>query len=78
MPHVNMAAHEWRTGEFELLVRLYENHPCLYDTTNKDYKNKNKRMGAFSDNNCSGTQSDILFLIHFLFLCKEHYALKVG
>ena len=67
MSHVNVAAHEWRTEECEQLVRLFENHHCLYNTTSKYYKDKNKM--AFSDNNCSGTQSDILFFVHFIYLC---------
>ena len=33
MPDVNMASHEWRTEECE-------NHPCHYNATSKDYKNK--------------------------------------
>ena len=71
MPHVNMAAHEWRTEECDHLWRLHENHPCLYKTTNKDYKDKNKRMGAFSDNNCNGTQSDIIFMFIFYFYVNK-------
>ena len=42
MPDVNMASHEWRTEECEQFVRLYWNHRCLYNTTSKDYKDKNK------------------------------------
>ena len=42
MPDVNMASHEWRTEECEQFVRLFFNHPCLYNTTSKDYKDKNK------------------------------------
>ena len=44
MPDVNMASHEWRTEECEQFVRLYWNHPCLYNTCTmgKDYKDKNK------------------------------------
>ena len=59
------------------LVRLYENLPCFYNTTSKDYKDKSKRMVASSDNNYSGTQSDIIFFVLSIILCK-HYALKVG
>ena len=72
--HVNMAAHERRTEECEQLGRLYENHPCLYNTTNKNYKDKDKRMGAFSDNNYSGSLHKVTSI--FLLLCKQHYALK--
>ena len=42
MPDVNMASHEWRTEECEQFVILFCNHPCLYNTTSKDYKDKNK------------------------------------
>ena len=42
-----VAAHEWRTEECVELVRLNENRPCLYNTTIKDYKDKNNRKGAF-------------------------------
>ena len=63
MPHVSMAARGWIIGECEQLVRLYENHPRLYNTTNEDYKDKNKRIWAIPDNNCNRTQSDILFLV---------------
>ena len=70
-----MATHEWRTDEFERLVRLNKTQHWLNKKkTSKDYKDKDKRMGAFSDNNCSGTQSDILFFVYFL----PKYALKVG
>ena len=69
-----MAAHERGTEECEPLGRLYENHQCLYNTMNKYYKDKNN----VSDNNCSGTQNIILFLVHFLLSCKQRYALKVG
>ena len=65
------------TEECERLMRLNVNQHCLNNKTSKDYKDKTKRMGLF-DNNCSGTQSDILFFVHFLFLCKQHYALKEG
>ena len=76
-PH--MAAHEWKTEECGELVRLNENRPCLYNTTSRNYKDKIKRMGAYSDNNCSGRpiQSDIIFFVNFLFSCKQHYVLKV-
>ena len=37
-----MAAHEWRTGECERLVRINENQHCLNDKTSKDYKDKTK------------------------------------
>ena len=47
MPHVIMAVHVWRNEKYDQLVRLYENHPCLYNTTSKDHMDKNKRMGAF-------------------------------
>ena len=35
-------------------------------------------MVACSDKNCSVTQSHVLFFVFFLFLCKQHYTLKVG
>ena len=44
MPDVNMASHAWRTEECEQFVRLYWNHPCLNNTTSKDYKDKNKGL----------------------------------
>ena len=74
MRHVNMAAHELRTEDCERLVRLNENQHCFENKTSIDYKDKTK---AFSDN-CSGTQSDILFFVNFIFSCKQHYAFKVG
>ena len=78
MPHVCMAAREWRTEECEQLVRLYENLSCLYNITSKDYKDKNNRMVACYDNNCSDIQSDIFFFVLSILLCKQHFALKVG
>ena len=47
---------------------------CLENKMSNDYKDKTK---AFSDN-CSGTQSDILFFVNSIFSCKQHYAFKVG
>ena len=44
MPDVNMASHEWRTEECKQYVGLYENHPCLYNKTSKDYKDRNKGL----------------------------------
>ena len=67
LPHVNMVH---MSGEL-MNVGLYENHPCLYDTTSKDYRDM-----VYSDwtrrCQCDSLKHDALVLEHMLFNRSIH------
>ena len=70
---VDMASHEWRTEECEQFVRLYWNHPCLYNTMSKDYIDKIKgllRLDATAQ--FVGVIHDALVLGHMLINQRIH------
>ena len=40
-------ADEWNKQKAEDMVGLWQGQPCLYNTKSPDYKNQDKRAGAF-------------------------------
>ena len=73
MPDANVASHEWRTEEYEQCLRLYWNLYNLYNTTIKDYKDKNK--GVFrldARRQFDGVIHDALALGHMLINRRIH------
>jgi len=38
----------WKDEEIEMLITLYEERPCLWDTGHKDYMNRDSKDVAFS------------------------------
>ena len=66
---------EWTDSKEDILVDLWQQHPCLYDVGNKSYSNRNEKQKALT---AISTHIKLVYAPLFKTLTRQGLGLCIG